>query len=308
MTWSARATVAAADHTALITLDAGYCVKLLPRRDPGGHKGTFGTVLCIAGSPRYVGAALLTASAAVRGGAGLVALAVPSSLQPTIAGRVPEAITLPLPENPDGDVNPEGALLLIDRGSVEALVIGPGLQESDGNRAIVVSLLARNGAPIVVDGTGLTLLSASGDWWTRTLGKCVLTPHPGEFERLTGARVGVADSERQMACAAAAVRFGQVVVLKGAYTIIADPEGRIAHSPFANPALATAGSGDVLAGLTGALLAQGVQPFDAACLGVYLHARAGERISRRLGDAGLAASDLPLEIAMARHELSTHLT
>jgi NAD(P)H-hydrate epimerase len=136
--------------------------------------------------------------------------------------------------------------------------------------------------------------------------KCVLTPHPGEFERLTGSPVSTSDQERRERCQAAARRFGQVVVLKGAHTVIAAPDERVAVASFEVAALATAGTGDVLAGLIGALLAQGVQPFEAACLGVYLHGRAGERLSWRLGDAGLVASDLPFEVALARHELSAH--
>jgi NAD(P)H-hydrate epimerase len=157
---------------------------------------------------------------------------------------------------------------------------------------------------MVIDGGGLNLLARSSGWSQSVQRGCVLTPHAGEFARLTGTDVSQADDDRRERCVEAARRFGQVVVLKGARTVIGSPDGRVAVSPFAVAALATAGSGDVLAGLIGALLAQGSTPFDAACLGVYLHARAGERIAARLGDAGLAASDLPYEIALARHELS----
>jgi NAD(P)H-hydrate epimerase len=156
---------------------------------------------------------------------------------------------------------------------------------------------------MVVDGGALNLLSRSGEWWRDAQRECVLTPHPGEFARLMGAPAGESDGERMTSAIAAAQRFGQVVVLKGARTVVAAPDGRSAVAPFANAALATAGSGDVLAGTIGSLLAQGVAAFDAACLGVYLHGRAGERLRQRLGDAGLLASDLPYEIALARHEL-----
>jgi NAD(P)H-hydrate epimerase len=157
---------------------------------------------------------------------------------------------------------------------------------------------------MVVDGGGLNLLAQVDDWWLSARRACVLTPHPGEFARLTGAPVADSDEVRLERCVQAAQRFGQVVVLKGAETVIAAPDGRVARSPFVNPALASAGTGDVLAGTIGALLAQGVAPFEAACTAVHLHGAAAAKISERLGDAGLLASDLPLEIAHARHRLS----
>lgn len=292
-----------------VTLDRAAAAKLVPVRDPEGHKGTFGTLICVAGSLEYAGAALLCASAAARGGAGLVALAVPRSLQPVVAGRVPEAITIPLPETPDGkDIVGGLASQALDTVSHEALVIGPGLGETEGNRTLLLQLLGRSGRPMVIDGGGLNLLARSGEWWHGARRDCVVTPHPGEFARLTGSPVGTSDEERLEGCAGAAERFGQVVVLKGAHTVIASPDGRLVVAPFANAALATAGSGDVLAGLIGALVAQGMTPFDAACLGVYLHGEAGQRISARLGDAGLIASDLPIEIALARRDLAAEGT
>jgi hydroxyethylthiazole kinase-like uncharacterized protein yjeF len=289
----------------LIGLDDEFVAGLLPRRDADGHKGTFGTLVCIAGSLDYAGAGLLCAMSAARGGAGLVALAVPRSLQPIFAGRVPEVITIALPETETGgDVDPAAAGHVLKGPSPDALVVGPGLRESEGYRALLLGLLDRDGPPMVVDGGALNLLSRSGEWSTTVRRACVLTPHPGEFARLTGVPVGTADVERVERCAAAADRFGQVVVLKGARTVICSADGRRARSPFANAALATAGSGDVLAGLTGAFLAQGVAPFEAACLGVFLHGAAGQRISQRLGDAGLLSSDLPYEIAIVRHDLA----
>lgn len=257
----------------------------------------------MAGSLDYVGAALLCVSSAARGGAGLVSLAVPRSLQAVVAGRVPEVITIGLPEGADGEVDPDGAATAIGERQPDAIVVGPGLRESEGYRRLVLGLLDRADGPAVVDGGALNLLATSGEWWPSAR-SCVLTPHPGEFARLTGSAVGSGADERAERCLEASRRFGQVVVLKGAGSVIAAPDGRSAVAPFANAALATAGSGDVLAGLIGAFLAQGVAPFDAACLGVYLHGRAGERISERLGDAGLVASDLPLEAALARAELA----
>jgi NAD(P)H-hydrate epimerase len=157
----------------------------------------------------------------------------------------------------------------------------------------------------VLDGGALNLLAAERAWAAAAEpGRFVLTPHPGEFGRLTGRDVADDDGERAARCAEAARDFGQVVVLKGAHTVICAPDGRAAVAPFENPALASAGTGDVLAGTIGGLLAQGLAPFDAACLGVYLHGAAAERVRERLGDAGLLASDLPLEIALVRRQLA----
>jgi hydroxyethylthiazole kinase-like uncharacterized protein yjeF len=295
--------VAGADPALVIRLDADYCAGLLPRRDPDGHKSSFGVVVAVVGSLDYAGAAYMTALAAVRGGAGLVTIAVPKSLRAVFAGRLPEAILLGLPEGADGTVDAPASVRAIAQREPDALVIGPGLREAADYAALIEQLLADSSAPAVVDAGAIGMLAAIDRWWTRTRTRCVLTPHAGEFGRLTGTPVGRQDDERAERCAAAAAEFGQVVVLKGARTVICAPDGRLAVSPFANAALATAGAGDVLCGLIGALLAQGAEPFEAACLGVYLHGRAGERLSVRFGDAGLAASDLPLEIALARHEL-----
>lgn len=286
-------------------LDAATCAALLPKRPADGHKGSFGTLLCVCGSLDYAGAALLCGLAAARAGAGLVVLAVPAALQPVIAGRVPELVTVALPEQPAGrGADSLDASALIEARTPDALVIGCGMGENEGNRELVLRLLAAPGAAAVLDGGALNMLARSGRWWAANKRDCVLTPHPGEFARIMGTPAGVADDERSASAKAAAERFGQIVVLKGARTIIATPDGQIARSPFANAALATAGSGDVLAGTIGSLMAQRVAPFEAARLGVWLHGRAGERISERLGDAGLLASDLPYEIALARHELA----
>jgi NAD(P)H-hydrate epimerase len=288
-----------------MALDAATCAALLPKRPADGHKGTFGTVLCVCGSLDYAGAALLCGLGAARAGAGLVVLTVPAALQPVVAGRVPELVTVALPEQPAGrGAASLEAAALIDARTPDALVIGCGMAENEGNRELVLRLLAAAGPPCVIDGGALNLLARSGRWWAANQRECVLTPHPGEFARIMGTPAGATDDARETSAKAAAERFGQVVVLKGAHTVIATPDGQVAISPFANAALATAGSGDVLAGTIGSLMAQRLAPFDAARLGVWLHGRAGQRISERLGDAGLLASDLPYEIAVARHELA----
>ena len=284
-------------------LDSATCAALLPDRPADGHKGTFGTLVCVCGSLDYAGAALLCGLGAARAGAGLVVLAVPAALQPVLAGRVPELVTFGLPTLA-GDVDARESGHALKTKSPDALVVGSGISESDGYRELVLGLIAREGPPMVLDGGALNLLARSGRWWASSQRPLLLTPHPGEFARLMGTPAGAGDDERTASVRAAAERFGQVVVLKGARTVIATPDGQVATAPFANAALATAGSGDVLAGTIGSLLAQHLAPFDAARLGVWLHGRAAERISERLGDSGLLASDLPYEIALARHELA----
>jgi hydroxyethylthiazole kinase-like uncharacterized protein yjeF len=280
-----------------LLLDDAACARLLPDRTARAHKGSHGTLACVCGSLDYAGAALLCGMAAARVGAGLVALAVPAALQPLLAGRVPELVTLGLPEDA------AAAVAAIEARRPSALVVGCGLAE-DEPRARLVEALTREGSwPAVVDGGALNLLARAGDWWSSVRPGLVLTPHPGEFARLTGQPMGDDDAQRAASAAEAAARFGQVVVLKGARTVIAAPDGRLARAPFENPALASAGTGDVLAGAIGGLLAQGVEPYEASCLGVYLQGCAGERIAERIGDSGLLASDLPLEMAHVRHQL-----
>jgi len=289
-----------------IELDAAYCGPLLPARPADSHKGTFGTVVCVCGSLDYAGAAIMSGTAALRTGAGVAALAVPASLQPLFAGRVPELITVGLPEKGDGsDIDAMGSGHALKPRNADALVFGSGISESAGYAELLVGLLIREGAPIVVDGGGLNLLSRGDSWWSGTRREAVLTPHPGEFARLNGAAAGTTNDERVAAARAAADRFGQVVVLKGARTVVCAPDGRAAVSRVATAALATAGSGDVLAGTIGSLIAQGAATFDAACLGVYLHARAGERLATRIGDAGVLATDIADELPAARLELRT---
>jgi NAD(P)H-hydrate epimerase len=296
-------------------LDDGAVMALLPERPVRGHKGSFGRLLVIAGSLDYAGAALLVCRAAGRAGAGLVTLAVPESLQPLFAAKVIEATTMPLPEDDVEEVDPEAALARILDHSHDAIVLGPGLRPGLATTELVRELLLAGGEPqppIVLDAEALRSMATLDDWWTGMARNAVLTPHAGEFGRLRTGSGGEPggdgdliddDDARATAAAAAASAWGQVVVLKGARTVIAAPDGRLAVAPFENPALATGGTGDVLAGAIGALLAQGVAPFDAARVGVYLHGLAGDAVRERLGDAGLLASDLPDQIAAARRRL-----
>ncbi|HSL97052.1 MAG TPA: NAD(P)H-hydrate dehydratase [Candidatus Deferrimicrobiaceae bacterium] len=326
------ATPAAAPVTAdgAARLDDRSAAALLPERPPRGHKGTFGKLLVIAGSLDYAGAALLVCRGAGRAGAGLVTLAVPESLQPLFAAKVVEATTMALPEDDVEEIDPEPAIARILDHDHDAIVVGPGLRPGLATTALVQQLLAvpegssgrgpAGASPrasefpaMVLDAEALRCMATLADWWTRTGRSCVLTPHPGEFSRLrSGAGVDPDadgdlagdDAARVVAARDAAATWRQVVVLKGARTVIAEPDGSAATAPFENPALASGGTGDVLAGVIGGLLAQGLQPGPAARLGVYLHGLAGDLVRERIGDAGLLASDLPDAVPLVRKRLA----
>ena len=290
----------------------------LPERSARGHKGSFGKLLVVAGSLDFAGAGFLVCRAAGRAGAGLVTLAVPESLQPLFAARMVEATTMALPEDDVEEVDPEPALAMILDHSHDALAVGPGLRPGLATTELIRLLLATpeedGPRPVLLDAEALRSLATMERWWEAVRRPAVLTPHVGEFGRLRTASgldpdadgdLVNDDAARAAATIDAAKTWGQVVVLKGAKTVIAAPDGSVAVAPFENPALATGGTGDVLSGTIGSLLAQGLAPFDAARLGVYLHGLAGEAVRARMGDAGLLSGDLPDELPYARRRLAT---
>jgi NAD(P)H-hydrate epimerase len=277
-------------------MDAAFTRSLLPGRPPNSNKGTFGRVLVAAGSVNYVGAAALACTAVGRVGAGLVTLACPQTVYPILAAKLTEPTFLPL-RDVEGQLSAESVAPVTQAlgQGYDALVMGCGLGQSAYVRAFVHSLLPllsqQSLRGVVVDADGLNAL-AGHEWWGRTSAPIVLTPHPGEMARLTGLSVAEIQADRLRVTLQFAEKWGVVVLLKGAHTVIASPDGRGRISPFANPALATAGTGDVLAGAIGGLIAQGVAPFDAASAAVYVHAEVGERLRGEIGDSGMLASDL----------------
>ncbi len=260
-------------------------VPRLPPRARDAHKGTFGTVLVIAGSEGMLGAAILTATAALRGGAGLVRVALPRALQPFVAMAVPCATT---------SGRSDAALRAAVR-TADAVVVGPGLGEGDRTRSLVRMILRCSEVPVVLDADALNVLAPLRAVLAARA-RLVITPHPGEAARLLGSSVRAVQANRELALRELCRRSGAVVVLKGARTLVGDGTHCFKNGT-GNPGMATGGSGDVLAGLLGALLAQGMAPFAAACLGVHAHGAAGDRLAKRLGEVGLLASDLPLQIA-----------
>ncbi|RME77056.1 MAG: NAD(P)H-hydrate dehydratase [Chloroflexi bacterium] len=294
------------DDVRLEMATAFKVARLLPDRPPAAHKGTFGTALIVAGSRCYIGAAGLAALAAGRSGAGLVTLAPPKSIQTALAARVLEATYLPLPDD-DGALTPEAVPLVVAQaGKADALLVGPGLGQAGSTAAFLLDLLAQADAlpPLVVDADALNILSQQPDWPSLLPPGSILTPHPGEMARLTGSSTGRVQANRLELAQEMAVQWKQIVLLKGAHTVIAAPDGRCMVLPFANPALAKGGSGDVLAGAIVGLLAQGLEPFEAAVAGGYLHGLCGELAAENLGTAGVVAGDLVGYLPLAIREVT----
>jgi ADP-dependent NAD(P)H-hydrate dehydratase / NAD(P)H-hydrate epimerase len=269
----------------------------MPPRGARAHKGTFGSLLVVAGSLEYSGAALLAGLAAARSGAGLVCVATPESVGMRLIGEVPELIMLLLQEEAAGLIGPTGWRRLAGEAvNYDAAVVGPGLGRQPSTLRRTRHLIDELRKPSVVDADGLNALADVKGWWRTVSTQLVLTPHPGEFARLTGApEVGkLADDDGYRADKAreAAILWSQVVVLKGAHSVVATPDGETFVSEVASPALATAGSGDVLSGAIGALLAGGCEPRVAAALGVALHGAAGLIAERRIGRSGTMARDI----------------
>ena len=291
----------------------------LPERPLDSHKGTYGTALIVAGSVNYTGAAVLAGEAAYRAGAGLVTLAIPSSLHSALAHQLPEATWILLPHEM-GNIS-EGAAdpLAKKLERATAMLIGPGLGTQDTTKLFVENVISgkvsqkksaarigfihdegkssaeKNGTlpPLVIDADGLNLLAKIKDWPTALPSQAILTPHPGEMSTLTGLSKEVIQDDRQSIARQYAKTWGHVIVLKGAFTVIAAPDGRMTVIPVASAALARAGTGDVLAGIIVGLRAQGIDAYEAAVAGAWIHAQAGLYASDDLGTtASVMASDV----------------
>ena len=286
-----------------------WVARNLPPRPARAHKGDFGRLLVVAGSIEYPGAPLLTALGAMRAGAGLVRVAAAESVVARISGDIPELTWIALDEEAPGLIAPVGwRRVTTEAAAYDAVVVGPGLGRQPATLRRARQLISALTVPVVVDADGLNALADAQRWWQGVRGSLVLTPHPGEFASLTGVEAPASDDDegRATAAADAALRFDQVVVLKGAHTIVADPGGELLRSDVATPALATAGSGDVLAGAIGAFLAAGAAPLAAAGCGVALHGAAGLLAADHIGETGTMARDvanlLPAAIAQLRGE------
>ena len=277
---------------------------VIPSRPPEAHKGTFGTAIVLAGSLGLTGAAYLASTAAARAGAGLVRLLVADTIYTILAAKCTEVMATPVPEVAPGAVGHAAYdSIMRQLASAEVGVIGPGLGRDSSTWRLVVDLAQHAKCPLVIDADGLNALADSPRVKGRLGVRRVLTPHPGELARLTGKSTEAINADRPAAARRAAKEWGAVVVLKGAHTVVSHPDGRFSEDPHSVPALASGGTGDVLSGVIGGLISQGLEPFVAAVTGVYVHAAAGRRIAERIGDSGLLASDLLPEIPLVMNLL-----
>ncbi|MFQ3651515.1 MAG: NAD(P)H-hydrate dehydratase [Gemmataceae bacterium] len=260
-----------------------------PERPRDAHKGTFGTVLILAGSPGFSGAAVLSGIAALRGGAGLVKLAVPEPIVPVVAVQEPCYMVYAIEDFSMAE--------LLEQTKPDAVVCGPGLGQSETVQGRVRELL-RCEVPLVLDADALNVLAPVQGAWRERLAPTLVTPHPGEMARLVGCSRDQVQIERLGQAVGLAQRQGGIVILKGAGTIVTDGT-HVYINRTGNPGMATGGSGDVLAGLLGALLAQRFTPWESAVLGVYLHGLAGDLATERLGEVSMIATDLLETLALA---------
>ena len=277
------------------TITAAFVRQCLPRRDPEGHKGDFGKVLCICGSVGYTGAPIFASRAAVRTGAGLVFLGVPQSAWPVAAVKSDEAMPFPLPETADGKLSLLAEEPIRQRAAgCDAVLLGCGLGRDWQTDSLVQDLLNME-KPLVLDADGLNAISENAELLQKRPSVTVLTPHEGEFLRLGGDL----SRGREAAAAAFSQKYGVYLILKGHRTLIADPEGRLAVNNTGNCGMAKGGSGDVLAGMLLSLLGQGMEPFDACCAAVWLHGRAGDLAAADKGERSMTPTDLLEQIPYA---------
>lgn len=305
-------------------IDEAMALAALPRRTFGAHKWGVGGLVIVAGAPNFLGAAVLCAQAAGRVGAGIVNVALPLRLASSLALTVPEAATIPLPEGESGSVGRSAIGLIAPKLEQSvALLIGPGLGQDETSDALLSALFGFAGTrgtigfgvgrqddpaasggligqverPLVIDADGLNWLAKQDRWWERLpRQRAILTPHVGEMGRLLGVEPAEIIADPVETTRQAALLWGQVVTLKYGYSVVSDGE-RCLVAPDAPLSLATAGTGDVLAGTIAGFLAQGVEPMAAAALALFVGGRAARRVERRTGVLGLVAGDLPLALA-----------
>ena len=268
-------------------LDHEMVLSLLPDRNPWGHKGNFGRLLLLCGSKGYTGAAFFAAMGALRSGAGLVFLGVPESIYAIEAVKLNEPVIFPLPDA-GGRLSAAAVPEILPRlPRMDAVLVGPGLGQSEGTLAVVRAVLEKAECPVVVDADGINVLSAHRDLLRGRKSPTILTPHDGEFARLGG----VIGEDRMAAAADLADDLGCIVLLKGHETCITDgTDGYI--NTTGNPGMAVGGSGDVLAGVITALLGAGLPPLEAAACGAWLHGAAGDRCASELGQYGMLPTDM----------------
>ena len=264
-----------------------YVKSLLPRRKEDAHKGNFGRILLLCGSVGFTGAAAMAAKAASRSGAVLIYVGVPQDVYGIVAAKLDEPMVFPLPAQ-DGKLSSLAQKEILEKlPQMDAVLVGPGLGQSQGVLECVMAVLQNASCPVVVDADGINVLSRHIDILRQSACPVVVTPHPGEFKRLGGDL----SKGREAAAAELAKNLGCVCVLKGHHTVIADGE-TLRLNPTGNPGMAVGGSGDVLAGMLTALLGQGIAPMEAACAAVYLHGAAGDLCAEEKGQYAMLPTDM----------------
>ena len=274
-------------------LDRGYAWGILRHRYPDTHKGDYGHLMVLAGSLGKAGAAVMAARGALRTGAGLVSVAVPNSIVPIVQQQIFEAMCIPSAESIDGTlgVGAEGELLKAAE-KMSACAIGPGLSTHYETVQVVRNLIQRLAIPMVIDADGLNAIAGSLSILKKVKAPVILTPHPGEMGRLLGLTSVDVQKDRIGIASEFAVKYNVTLALKGAATVVASPDGEVFINSTGNPGMATGGTGDVLTGMIGSLLAQDYPAVQAACLGVYLHGLAGDLAAKEKGEMGMIAGDL----------------
>lgn len=285
-------------------MDRECCSAHFPPRNKDSHKGTFGHVFVAGGASGMTGAVALAAEAALKGGAGLVSVCIPASLNAIMENKLTEIMSVPLPENENRVLGPDAASVVIKKAGANGVIAaGPGLSTYPGTEGFINELVAKARCPLVIDADGLNALVGNTSIFMNLNVPAIITPHPGEMGRLLGCSTQEVQQGRLQTALHAARQWGVVVVLKGARTIIAAPDGTVFINPTGNPGLATAGAGDVLSGLIAALLAQGLPPVKAAAIGAYVHGAAADALVGSLGERGITAGEVVRNLPFTISEL-----
>lgn len=280
--------------------DKNIVKRAVPNRPDNANKGTMGTLLSICGSFGMAGAAILAGKSALRCGVGLEKLAIPKSIYPIAAGSILESVFLPLSETSDGKISRTNIpRLLLEAKKSTAVLLGCGLSVCDDTKALVKSFVENCTAPMVLDADALNCIADNPEILKKRKSDIIITPHPGEMGRLCGITAKEVNADRVDVALSFAKKYGIITVLKGSGTIIASPNGQALLNTTGNSGMATGGSGDVLAGMTAGLLAQGKSAFDCAAAAVYLHGLAGDFAAEKLGKISMLPSDIIDYIAQA---------
>lgn len=280
-------------------LTLSYIKGLLPERKPDSNKGTFGKLVNVAGSKNYIGAAALSTLSALRSGVGICTLATTQNIINNISGRVLEATYLPLCE--DYDVN---ARLILSEPKKTAILLGCGLGNTSNTKMLCENIILNSDCPVIIDADGINVLEGCIDILRKAKASIILTPHPGEFSKLTGKSISEITENKLQISREFSKLYGVTLVLKGAGTIISSPDGNTFVSCTGNNGLSRGGSGDVLSGIIGSLVAQGINTTDACCAGVYIHGLCADKVASKLSMQGMLPSDLINELPLLFHDIN----